>query len=437
MDWTIAVAILFGVLFAGLLSGLPVAFVFMAINIAGLFLLLGGSTGLELLAGSAFGAVANFALIPIPLFILMGELLMRSGVAGITIDAVDQWVGRVPGRLSLVAVGGSVMWGALSGSSMATTAVFGSTMMPEMERRGYKPQMSVAPILAAGGLDVLIPPSALGVLLGALAKISIAGLLIGAIIPGLLLAFVYGLYFVGRAALQPHLAPPYAAPPVPLPVRLRVLLHLIPLAGLVAVVTGLIFFGVATPSEAAALGAVASALLALAYGKLNWQVLRKSLLATVSITSMVFLILVGSSAYSQLMAISGAAAGFVGFVTGLALSPLAMVIGMQLVIFTLGCFIDAISIMMITLPVFMPVVIAMKIDPIWFAVLFLINLELAGITPPFGVQLFVMKGVRPQLSMVQIYVAALPIVVLQLFVIGLVMAFPGLTSWLPGLMLSP
>lgn len=436
MDWPAAIALLFAVLLAGLVSGLPVAFVFMAINIAGLFLLL-GSAGLELLAGSAFGAVANFSLIPIPLFILMGELLMRSGVAGTTIDAADQWIGRVPGRLSLVAVGGSVMWGALSGSSMATTAVFGSTMMPEMERRGYKPPMSVAPILAAGGLDVLIPPSALGVLLGALAKISIAGILIGAIVPGLILALVYVFYFWGRAVLQPQLAPPYAAPPAPLRARLRTLVHLVPLAGLVAVVTGLMFFGVATPSEAAALGAVASLLLVLAYRKLTWTALRASLLATVATTAMVFLILVGSSAYSQLMAISGAAAGFVGFVTGLKLSPVAMVIGMQIVIFILGCFIDTISIMMITLPIFMPVVTAMKIDPIWFAVLFLINLELAGITPPFGVQLFVMKGVRPQLGMGEIYRAALPIVILQLCVIALVIAFPALTSWLPGLMLTP
>lgn len=435
MDWSFALVLLFGALLLGLLSGLPVAFVFMGINIVGLYLFVGGTTALELLAGSAFSSVANFALSPVPLFILMGELLMRSGVARTTIDAVDQWVGRLPGRLSLVTVGGAVLWGALSGSSMATTAVFGSTLVPEMERRGYKSQMSIAPILAAGGLDVLIPPSALGVLLGSLARISIAGLLIAAIVPGLVLALSYAVYFVVRAWLQPDLAPAYQAPPVPIRDRLWTLVHIVPLVGLVVVVTGFIFFGVATPSETAALGVVASALLVAAYGKLTWPSLLASLYATVATTSMVFLIIIGSSAYSQLMAITGAAAGFVEFVTTLPLSRLAMVAAMQLVIFVLGCFIDTISIMLITIPIFMPVVAAFKIDAMWFAVIFLINLELAGITPPFGVQLFVMKGVQPKFSMTQIYGAALPMVAIQLFVIALVMAFPGLATWLPGLML--
>lgn len=434
MSWPLALAALFAMLVAGLGTGLPVAFTFIAINIVGLYAFVGGTTALSLLAGSAFDSVANFALSPIPLFILMGEILLRSGLATLCVDAVDVWVGRLPGRLAFVAVGGGTIFGALSGSSMAATAMLGSTLAPEMERRGYKSQMSIASILAAGGLDVLIPPSALGVLLAVLANVSAGKLLIAAVVPGLVLAAVYAAYFIGRARLQPHLAPPYDVAGLSTRQRLATLKHLVPLSGLVIVVTGFIFFGIATPSETAAMGAVASAALAAAYGRLTWPMVRVALMATVHTTAMVFLIIVGSKAYSQLMAITGAATGFVEWMTSLPLTPIFMVIGMNLIVMLLGCFIDQLSIMLITVPIFMPIVAQQGLDPIWFSVILLVNLELAAITPPFGLQLFVMKGVRPQLSMTEIYVAATPIIFLQILVIGLMLAFPALSLWLPGLM---
>lgn len=434
MSWPLALGILFAMLLVGLGSGVPVAFTFIAINIVGLYAFVGGTAALSLLAGSAFDSVANFALSPIPLFILMGEILLRSGLATLCIDAVDVWVGRLPGRLAFVAVGGGTIFGALSGSSMAATAMLGSTMAPEMERRGYKPQMSIASILAAGGLDVLIPPSALGVLLAVLANVSTGKLLIAAVVPGLILAAVYAVYFIGRASLQPHLAPPYDVAGLSLRMRLATLKHLVPLSGLMVVVTGFIFFGIATPSETAAMGAVATTILAAAYGRLSWTMVRGSLMATVHTTAMVFLIIVGSKAYSQLMAITGAATGFVEWMTGLPLTPIFMVIGMNLIVMILGCFIDQLSIMLITVPIFMPIVAQLGLDPIWFSVILLVNLELAAITPPFGLQLFVMKGVRPQLRMTEIYVAATPIIFLQILVIGLMLAFPALSLWLPGLM---
>jgi tripartite ATP-independent transporter DctM subunit len=434
LAWPVALGILFAMLLVGLSSGFPVAFTFMAINIVGLYAFVGGANALTLLAGSAFDSVANFALSPIPLFILMGEVLLRSGLATLCVDAVDVWVGRLPGRLAFVAVGGGTIFGALSGSSMAATAMLGSTMAAEMEQRGYKPQMSVASILAAGGLDVLIPPSALGVLLAVLANVSAGKLLIAAVVPGLILATIYAIYFIGRARLQPYLAPPYEVAGLSLRARLATLKHLVPLSGLMVVVTGFIFFGIATPSETAAMGAVASAMLAAAYGKLGWNVIRISILATVQTSAMVFLIIVGSKAYSQLMAITGAATGFVEWVTSLPLTPILMVIGMNLIVMVLGCFIDQLSIMLITVPIFMPIVANLGLDPLWFSVILLVNLELAGITPPFGLQLFVMKGVRPQLKMTEIYVAALPIIVLQSLLIGLMLAFPPVSTWLPGLM---
>ncbi len=432
--WFLSLLLLFGLLIVGMASGLPVAFTFITINVVGLSLFLGGFNALSLLGGSAYNGIAQFALIPVPLFILMGELLMRSGLASATVDAADQWVGKVPGRLAISAVGGGTLFGALSGSSMASVAMLGSMLVPEMERQNYKPQMSVAPILGAGGLAVLIPPSALGVLLGALAKVSIAELLIAALLPGLVMAGFYGLYFIGRGYLQPHLAPPYESETLPILQRLKTLRHLVPLGGLVVVVTGFIFLGIATPSETAAMGAAASALLAAAYGRLTWTVLRESMMATLATTAMVMLIIVGSTAYSQLLAVTGVTSGLVEGVTELDLSPVMMVIVMQILVLILGCFIDTISIMLITIPIFMPIVQTLGMDPIWFSILILIQLELAGITPPFGVLLFVMKGVRPHLNIVDIYRAAFPIVLLQFLVIALVIVFPGLTSWLPSLM---
>ena len=384
--------------------------------------------------GSALSSVGQFALVPIPLFLLMGELLLKTGLAARTVEVVDQWIGRIPGRLSLSSVGGGTLFGALSGASMASVAMLGSTLVPEMARRGYKPAMSVSSILAGGGLAVLIPPSALGVLLGAMAKVSIAELLLGGILPGLVLAVMYIAYFAVRATVQPELAPRYAAPPVPLGARLHGLLEVAPLLLLVLVVTGFIFLGIATPSESAAMGVVATLVLAAGYRRLSWAALGSSLMAAMTTTSMMLLVIVGSSGFSQLLAATGATSALVAAVAELDLSPLVTVIIMQLIVLLLGCFIDTISIMLVAIPVFMPVVLAIGVDPIWFCILILVQLELAGITPPFGVLLFVMKGVQQQLRIGEIYGAALPIVLIQILLVALLMTFPEIVLTLPGLM---
>lgn len=432
-DWTLTLALLFGVLFVLLAIGMPVAIAFLVVSIGGLYLHL-GPTALTLIGGSAFGSVAQFALVPIPLFILMGELLSRSGLAAQTVDAADKWIGRMPGRLSITAVGAGAIFGTVSGSSMASVAMLGSTLVPEMERQRYKPPMSVAAILAAGGLAVLIPPSALAVLLGALAKVSIGSLLIACVVPGVLLAILYGVYFLGRGWLQPQLAPPWKGAVATWREKMQTLILLLPLGLLMMVVTGFIFFGIATPSETAALGAITAAGLAAVARKLSRAVIRESIVATAGITGMILLIIVGSTAYGQLLAITGATAGLTEAVRNLGLSPLAMVVCMQICLFLLGCFLDAVSIMLLSVPVFVPLVIAYGLDPIWFCVLMLIQLELGGITPPFGVLLYVMKGVRPDLRMVDIWAAAGPIVALQILLCAGVTLYPGLTTWLPGLM---
>lgn len=433
MDGLVILGLAFAGLLVVLLSGMPVAFGLLAINIVG-FALYAGPQALPLLADSAFGSIAQFTLVPVPLFLLMGELLVRAGFGNQIVQLVDDWLGRVPGRLSLSAVGAGAVFGAVSGSSMASTALLGSTLMTEMDRRRYHPRVSSGAILAAGGLAILIPPSGLGVLLGALAKVSIGELLIACIIPGLLLAVLYAIYFVVQAMVRPDLAPPYAGEPKPLRRRLAGLVVLVPLALLILLVTGFIFLGIATPSETAALGAAGALVVCAAYRRLTWKVLRAALLGTLATTAMINAILVGASAFSQLLSFTGAAPALVAAATALDLGPVTLALAVQLLILVLGCFIDAISIMLIIVPMVMPLAAALGVDPIWLCVLILIQLELSGITPPFGVLLFVMKGMRPDIATTTIYRAVIPIVFIQLGLCALVMAFPALTGWLVSLM---
>lgn len=430
LEWVVNLAFFFGLLIVMMLSGMPVALGFLTLNIVGLYIFLGEGS-LSLLATGAFTSVGQFTLIPIPLFILMGELLMRTGLAAKTVDAVDHWIGRVPGRLSLSAVGGGTLFGALSGASMASVAMLGSTLVPEMAKRNYQPVMSVGAILGGGGLAVLIPPSALGVLLGALAKVSIAELLLAGILPGLLLAALYVAYFVIRAKLQPDLAPPYVAEKISLSVKLRALLEIAPLFSLILVVTGSIFLGFATPSESAAMGVIATMILAAFYRRLSWDAIVVAMRSTMTTTAMMLLVIVGSSGFSQLLAATGTTSSLVNAVGVLDLHPMIMVLIMMGIVLLLGCFIDTISIMLVSIPVFMPIVAVIGVDPIWFAILILVQLELAGITPPFGVLLFVMKGVQQQLRMSEIYRAAMPIVFLQFLLIAILMIFPDIVSFLP------
>lgn len=433
MEWVYNLSFFFGLLVLMMLSGMPVAFGFLTLNIIGLYFFLGGEGALSLLATSSFSSIGQFSLIPIPLFILMGELLLRTGLAAKTVEAVDHWIGRIPGRLSLSSVGGGTLFGALSGASMASVAMLGSTLVPEMTKRGYKSEMSVSSILAGGGLAVLIPPSALGVLLGALAKVSIAELLLAGILPGLVLAILYFAYFAIRATLQPHLAPPYKALTSSIKIKLLALLYVAPLLSLIVVVTGFIFLGIATPSESAAMGVVATLVIAAGYRRLTWSALKTSLVSAMTTTGMMLLVIVGSTGFSQLLAATGSTSSLVSAVSELNLPPFVMVIIMQGIVLFLGCFIDTISIMLVSIPVFMPIVNSLGLDPIWFCILILVQLELAGITPPFGVLLFVIKGVQQHLKISEIYRAALPIVLIQIFLVVLLMLFPQIVTWLPEL----
>ncbi|MCK5205985.1 MAG: TRAP transporter large permease subunit, partial [Desulfobacterales bacterium] len=389
--WLIFLLIMISLLFLFAIN-VPVAFSFLFVNMAAAFFLWGGQKGLDQIILSIYGSVINFTMLPIPLFILMGEVMFRSGIAPKMIETIDKWLGSIPGRLSLMAVLSGTLFSTLSGSSMASTAMLGSVLVPEMEKRGYKKPMSIGPILGSGGLAIMIPPSALGVILASLARFSVGDLLIAIIIPGFIMAGLYMAYVIIRSFLQPHLAPAYVVAQIPLSEKIwDSIRYILPLGSIVFLVIGLIFLGVATPTESAALGALGCFVLAFLYRGLSWKVLKITFVGTIRTTVMIFVILSASVAFSQIMAYTGATNKLIAFITKLSLSPIMLVVAMQIVMLFMGTFLEAMPIMMITIPIFMPIIQALHINPIWFGVVMLLNMEMAMTSPPFGLSLFVMK----------------------------------------------
>ncbi|MBI2831911.1 MAG: TRAP transporter large permease subunit [Chloroflexi bacterium] len=434
MDWQLVLLIMFGGLIVMMAAGMPVAFSFLAINMVGLLVVRHGD--MDLLVRSIFGSVTSFTLLPIPMFILMGDVLFQSGMGSIIIDSVDKWMGRLPGRMSLLAVGAGTLLATLTGASMASVAMLGSTLIPEMEKRGYKKPMSLGPILGSGGLATMIPPSGLAVLLGALGEISIGQILLAIILPGLLSAVIFTTYIVTRCRLDPTLAPPYEITRVPLSEKLAALAkHILPISIIVFLVIGLIVLGIATPTEAAVSGVLGTLLLVASHKRLSWAVMKKSLASTLHVTGMILFIIASSGAFSQILAFGGVSRNLTELATGLPVTPILIFIAMQLIVGILGMFMNVLPIMMITLPVFMPVVNGLGFNPVWFAVIYLINAEIAAISPPFGLNLFVMKGVAPPgTTMGDIYKAGLPFIVLNVIIMAIVIVFPAIALWLPGRM---
>jgi tripartite ATP-independent transporter DctM subunit len=435
MEWWLILIIIFGGLLFLMMTGLPVAFCFLLICLAGTYLLWGGSSGIEQLILSLQNSVTSFILLPIPLFILMGDVMFHSGIAPKMISVLDQWLGRIPGRLSLLAVGSGTLLSVLTGTSMATVAILGSALVPEMDKKGYSREMSLGPILGSGGLAIMIPPSGLAVLVATLSEISVAKFLIAIIMPGLLLAVVCAGYIMVRCGFQPSLAPPYKVTQISLKNKLfDTVRYIFPIGIVIFLVIGVILLGLATPTEAAATGAIGCFILAAVYGKLNWPMVRNATRASLNSTGMMFLIIAGSTAFSQILAFSGASKGLVDMATSLTVSPLLIIIAMQIVVFILGMFLGAIPIIMICLPIFIPLVSAMDFNVMWFCVIFLMNLEISPITPPFGLSLFVMQAAVPDAKMGDIWRSSIPFIIAALFAMILVIFIPAIALWLPSVM---
>jgi tripartite ATP-independent transporter DctM subunit len=435
MAWFEALALLLGTIIVLMAIGMPVALAFLAANIIGAWIFMGGERGVIQLLNNGLGALTSFALVPIPLFLLMGEIFFHTGLGRRMFNAIDGLLGRLPGRLSYVTVLGGTGFSTLSGSSMGATALLGSLLVPEMTKRGYKKSMSIGPILGTGGLAIIIPPSALSVLLATLSKVDIGALLVAGIVPGLVLAGLYIVTIWIHTRIDPAAAPSYDVAPMAAKAKLVLVVRdICPMIGVMVAIVAMMLGGIATPSEAAAFGALGVLVLAAVFRCLTWAAVWKSVEGALKVTLMAYLIVFGSATFSQLMAFSGASRGLITWATGYDLEPVLMLLAMFAVLLVLGMFMEQISMMLLTVPIFFPLALTLGFDPVWFALIMLLALEISFTTPPFGLLLFVMKGVAPpDTTMREIYLAAIPYIVCSLILVGLLIAFPPLALWLPGL----
>ena len=437
-EWYGIAGFLVGMVIVFMLLGIPVAFAFLTANIIGAMIYMGGLDAMPQIVVNAVESVTIFALIPVPLFIIMGELFFHTGLAIRVFDALDLCFGRLPGRLSYITVVGGTIFATLSGSTMANTAMMGSMMVPEMTSRGYKKHMSMGPILGTGGLAMIIPPSALAVLLASLAEIDIGKLLIAGVLPGLVLAALYSILIYAQVKIDKDAAPEYVVESTSFGrILLALLLNVLPMGFVVFCVIGLIILGIATPTESAGFGALGVLILAALYRVLSWDVVVKSVAGSVRVTAMVLLIILASSTFSQLLAFTGASAGLIEWATKVDLAPIVMLLIMFGVLLILGMFMDQVSMMLLTVPIFFPLAQTLQFDLIWFGLVMLLALEISLTTPPFGLLLFVMIGVAPQgTTLWQVAMAAAPYIGCALIVLVLLILFPGLALYLPGLMVS-
>ena len=444
MLWYEIIGLMMGSVALLMLLGVPVAFSFLGINILGAMILMGGLEGLALVVANASNRVTTFTLAPIPLFMLMGHLFFRTGLAGRVFDAFDLLLGRLPGRLAFLTVGGGTFFSALTGSSLANTAMLGTLLMPDMLRRGYKPYMAMGPIMGTGGLAMIIPPSSLGVLLASIANVDVGRLLIAGLLPGFVLASLYAALILLQLWINPEAAPSYEVEPTSWKEKLlQVCINILPMGLVVFMVIGFIVLGWATPSESASFGVLGVVILALCFRVFTWEAFNTSLMGTVRTAGMVFFILMNSTVFSQLLSMSGAGRGLVDWATGFDVAPLVILAAMFCVLLLLGMFMDQVSMMLITVPVFYPLAAALGTGMIglptdqvliWFSLIVLIALEMSATTPPFGLLLFIMLGMVRGTTLGEGPSAAAPFLLCDLILVLLLVAFPLLVMYLPNLM---
>jgi tripartite ATP-independent transporter DctM subunit len=428
--------ILFGSVLSLLIAGLPL--VFALGGVATLFIIfIWGPHALAVLASRTYMAMDMFMLVAVPMFIFMGAMLQRSGIAEDLYDLMYHWMGGLRGGLA----GGTVLictlFAAMVGISGAATTSMGLLALPSMLKRGYKKDIAIGCICAGGALGILIPPSVLMIILALFARLSVGQLFIAGVLPGLLLSGLFIAYILIRSYIQKDLGP--GVPPEErLPTREKVKLLtavLLPI-GLIFAVMGSIFFGLATPSEASAVGAFGAIVSAAVKRRLTWTNFVSALFVCLRLSAMVIWIVFAASVFTALYAVTGAAELIAGMIIGVG-EGWWPIITMQAVFFVLGMFFDPTGIVLLTTPIFFPVVISLGFDPLWFGVLFIINMEMAFLTPPFGFNLFYMKAVVPPgVTMMDIYKSSIPFVALQLIGLILCMVFPQIVTWLPRMMMG-
>lgn len=410
--------------------------IFVALGVSGVvgMLGLGGLTGIELVPLALVSQLQEYALVAAPLYILLGEALAVSGLGRDLFGAAHRWFSRVPGGLGASAVGASTLFGAMSGVSISSVAVIGRMAVPEMLDRGYRPAFASGAVAASGALAMLIPPSLMFILYSSVTGESVAALFAGGLLPGLLLAAMMIVYIVLRAKLAPANAP---LDEERFTWRQRVVAvgRISPALVLIALVLGSIYTGFATPTEAAAVGALAAfAVTGLIYHKLGWANLKKIFVSTAAVTASVLVIVGAAFVFTQMLVMARIPDAVTNFVVGLDVPATVIMIGIMLILIVLGCLVDAASLLLVVTPILVPAVTELGYDPIWFGVLLVVNLEIAVITPPVGLNLYTMKSVVPELDLGDIFRGITPYILIEAALLGILIAIPEIATYLPGLL---
>lgn len=416
--------------------GIPLVFVLGGLAVIFIYFLL-GSQALFLVATRTFDLGTNFILLAIPLFIFMGSMLTKSGIADALYDAMYQWIGQLKGGLAIGTVAICALFAAMVGISGAATVSVGLVALPSMLHRNYDKSIAIGCISAGGALGILIPPSTIMIVIGLLAGLSVGKLFLGGVLSGLLLATLFIAYILVRSQIQPKLGPP--VPPeerAPLREKLSLLRSLILPILLVASVLGSIFSGAATPTEAAGVGALGSIICTAINRRLTRQNLLEACYSSLRLSAMVMWIIFAAGCFTTLYTAVGAQQLVEQILLAMPGGSWGAIIGMQLILLVLGMLLDPGGIIMITSGLFFPLVVKLGFDPLWFGVLFVMNMEMAYLTPPLGFNLFYMRAIVPRsISMLDIYRSIIPFVILQIVGLALCMVFTQIILWLPNVVI--
>lgn len=416
------------VLFAALAMGLWIGFALIAVGLVAM--LAASSAPVALVFGTkVWGSLTVWDLTSLPMFIWMGEILVRSRLSSDMFEGLAPFTRRLPGRLLHVNVLGCALFAAVSGSSAATTATIGRMSVPELTARGYDPKMAVGTLAGAGTFGFLIPPSIILIVYGAATEQSIAQLFLAGLVPGAMLATMFSGYIMVWALLNPDRMPA-AEPAADRGDSLRALARLLPVVGLIVCVIGSIYAGIASPTEAAVIGVAGAMLLAWATGAVSWRGLGDSLMAATNTTCMIAFIMAGAGFLTVAMGYTGIPRGLAAWISAMELSPYALLAALTLFFIVMGMFLDGISIVVLTVSIFLPMVTEVGIDPIWFGVFLVIVVEMSQITPPVGFNLFVLQKITGR-DIIQLAGYAAPFFVLLVVAVALLSIFPQIALWLP------
>lgn len=432
MEWWLLLIIIVITLLTFMLIGIPIAFSLGGLS-ALLIVFFWGPKGYFLFASTAYGQINNFSLIAIPLFIFMAEVITATGLISAFFTAMRRWLNWLPGSLAISSVLGCTFFAAISGSSTANAAAFGVAALPEMIKHGYNKSLAAGCIASGGALGGLIPPSIFLIVYGVMTETSIGGLFMGGLIPGLMLSSFFIGYILIRSILDPHVAPKDSA--VTWESRFRSLSKVWPVVGLIAFMLVAIYAGLATPTEVAGCGALLALIISAGYRRLNLANLKLSAVKTIELTVMIMWIIVAAHLFSYILTRLQLPQQLTAWAIGLGLSRWTMILMINFLLLLLGCVLDPLGILVVTLPLFLPIITDMGFDPLWFGVMFCINMEAALVTPPLGFNLYILKGAAPDiLNLTDVISGVWPFVLLDAICIALVIVFPKIVLWLPLIM---